>query len=116
MRVIIAGMRTGAPWADIYRAVSESGFEITEVVSGAARGVDRMGEKLAADRGIPVTRFPADWKLHGKSAGPIRNAEMADYADALIAVWDGHSRGTGDMIDTAKKLGLPHHVQLVAHL
>ncbi len=76
------------------------------IVSGAARGADSLGEKYAAERGFAVERFPADWVRDGKAAGVIRNAQMADNADALIAFWDGTSRGTKHMIDTALAKGL----------
>jgi hypothetical protein len=80
------------------------------VVSGCARGVDRNGEAYAAKHGIPVALFPADWANLGKKAGMVRNCEMADYADALIAIWDGKSSGTKHMIDTAKSKGLKVYV------
>jgi hypothetical protein len=104
MRVIVAGSRDNVSQADIDNAIEASGWvkEITVVVSGAARGADRMGENWAKRNGITIDSHPADWDKHGKSAGYKRNQEMADSADALIAVWDGVSRGTGHMIDIAK--------------
>lgn len=54
--------------------------------------------------------FPADWNAHGKAAGPIRNQQMAQEADVLIAFWDGKSRGTKDMIEKATRAGLDMHV------
>jgi hypothetical protein len=75
-----------------------------EIVSGGAQGVDFCGEMLAKRSGLPLTVFPANWNEHGRSAGIIRNKEMAKYADALIAVWDGESRGTANMIDEMTKL------------
>lgn len=71
------------------------------IVSGTARGADRLGERYANERGYQVERYPADWDRDGNSAGPIRNAKMAENADALIAFWDGESRGTYNMIDIA---------------
>lgn len=113
MRTIIAGSR-GITWQQhVSDAVRASGFTITEVVSGAARGVDRMGETWAIINNVPVKRFPADWSRHGKRAGYVRNAEMAAYADALIAIWDGKSRGTRNMIDEATATGLKVHVAIV---
>ena len=79
---------------------------MTEVVIGCAQGADSHGETVARSMGIPVARFPADWKQYGKSAGIRRNAQMAEYADALIAVWDGQSRGTKNMIELASAKGL----------
>ena len=76
-----------------------------EIVSGTAKGADQLGEKYAKEKGYPVKQFPADWSK-GKSAGYVRNEEMAKYADALIAFWNGLSKGTGHMIDLAKKYKL----------
>lgn len=81
-------------------------LDITEIVSGGARGADAMGERFATQFNIPLKIFPADWKTHPKAAGPIRNRQMAEYADVLVAFWDGKSAGTKNMIDTATELGL----------
>jgi hypothetical protein len=77
--------------------------ENSEVVCGMAKGADLLGKKWADENNIPVVEFPANWTKYGKSAGPVRNIEMADYATHLIAFWDGESKGTKHMIDTAKK-------------
>jgi hypothetical protein len=66
-----------------------------------------MGEEWAKKNGCPVKLFPADWNTHGTAAGPIRNKQMAEYADGLIAFWDRKSKGTKNMIDTAISHGLP---------
>lgn len=112
MKVIIAGSRhlTGAE-ADrlVGLAVVSSGLhpDMTQVVSGAAKGIDEAGERWAKWTGITVARFPADWTKFGKSAGPRRNRQMAEFADALIAVPHPtlDSRGTRDMIAAMKALG-----------
>ena len=101
MRVIIAGSRTITSYDTVKEAVANSGFTITTVISGCARGVDQLGEKWANENGVKIARFPANWEKYGKRAGAIRNAAMADNADALIAVWDGKSAGTRDMIKQA---------------
>lgn len=113
MKVIIAGGRDVTDYFAVKAAYIKSGFEAEEIVSGGARGVDYLGEVFAKNAGIPVKRFPADWVTHGKRAGPIRNAQMAEYADALIAVWDGESKGTANMISQARKNGLEVFVFLV---
>jgi hypothetical protein len=77
-----------------------------EIVSGTARGVDTIGEWWAESRNQNIKRFPADWDTYGKSAGYRRNADMAKYGTHLVAFWDGVSRGTGHMIDLARKEGL----------
>jgi hypothetical protein len=75
------------------------------VVSGGAPGVDTLAERWAEQHDIPVTGFPAEWSRYGKKAGPIRNKEMAGYAEGLVAVWDGRSRGTKDMVRQWASMG-----------
>lgn len=107
-RVIIAGSRT----FENYRMAKETLDKVfskhwpTAIVCGEAKGADTLGKRYAMDRGIPVDSYPADWVNHGKQAGYIRNEQMADNADALIAFWNGTSSGTKHMIDTAKKRNL----------
>jgi len=113
MKTIVAGSRTISEYSVVQSAIIESGFTITEIVSGCARGVDTLGEKYANLNNLPIQKFPADWNKYGKSAGYIRNGEMARYADALIAIWDGQSKGTKHMIDTAKKYNLTIHIYKV---
>lgn len=77
-----------------------------ELVTGCAKGADQIPYLFNSWHGVPIKEFPADWDTHGKKAGILRNIEMAEYADALIAFWDGKSRGTKNMIEEAKKRGL----------
>jgi hypothetical protein len=114
MKTIIAGSREGVKLEDVEKAVASCWWKVTSIVSGTARGADRLGEEFAKKHGIPVQRFPAEWELYGKQAGPIRNIEMAKNAEALIAVWDGKSNGTRHMVSVAKKMGLQiyvHHLR-----
>jgi hypothetical protein len=106
MRTIIAGSRSITDYRAVCDAVTESCFDITTVVSGTARGVDKLGERWARAHGVPVDRYPAQWDRDGKAAGYKRNTVMAILADALIALWDGKSRGTKHMIDEATRRGL----------
>ena len=106
MKVIIAGSRTISNRGLIRQAMDDSEFKIDEAVCGMARGVDSEARWIAMFRGIPVKEFPANWGLYGKRAGHIRNAQMADYADALILIWDGKSRGSANMLNTARDKGL----------
>lgn len=110
MKVIVAGSRDASDYLTVAAAIQGSGFDITQLVSGGAPGVDTFGERYAKEHDIEIKVFPANWNLHGKSAGPIRNREMADYADALVAVWDGKSRGTKNMIQEAQKRDLQVYV------
>lgn len=113
MKTIIAGGRDLADHVHLTSAMQECPWTPTEIVSGGARGIDALGEEWAENNAVPVRRFPANWKSHGRAAGPIRNREMAVYAEALVAVWDGSSRGTRNMIEEAKKRGLKVHVHMV---
>jgi hypothetical protein len=112
VRVIIAGSRT-ATRANVDAALKSCPFSVSLVLSGCARGADTFGEMWATERGVPVEVYPADWKRLGKRAGVIRNEQMAERADALVAVWDGESRGTQHMIETAKSRGLLVHIHKV---
>lgn len=128
MKTIIAGSRDAGPdrayigigfcWGMMVKA----GMQVTEIVSGGARGPDSFGESIGADYGVPVKLMKADWdnltapgavvkvhngKRYNAKAGTDRNSAMAAYADALIAIWDGKSSGTRDMIEKMKKLGKP---------
>jgi len=113
MKTIIAGGRDLARPRLVEAAMEDCPWQPSEIVSGAARGIDRMGEEWAGEREIPVKQFPADWDTHPKSAGPIRNRQMAKYADALVAIWDGKSRGTKNMIEEAKRKNLEIHIHRV---
>ena len=107
MKTIIAGSRSIIHAAPVLRAIQESRFHITEVVSGMAPGVDTVGRIWAEINNIPVKEMPADWAHEPRYGGINRNHRMAEYAEALIAVWDGKSKGTSHMIDLAKSKGIP---------
>jgi len=109
VKVIIAGSRHITEYAAVVEAVKRSGFEITEVVSGTCRGVDKLGERWAEENGVPIKRFPADWDHdYDNLAGFARNGEMASYADALLLVWDGRSPGSKNVLLHIKHLKKPH--------
>lgn len=106
-RVIIAGGRYFENYdlvkakCDYYLSNKKQTHQVV-IVSGHATGADTLGERYAKECNLPCEIHPADWDRFGKSAGPKRNAEMAEVADALIAFWDGQSRGTANMINLAK--------------
>ena len=102
-KIIVAGSRTFNNYPLLKKVLDERKDEFKEVVCGDAKGADSMGETWAIQNGIKVVHFPADWKL-GSAAGFIRNHQMGDYADELIAFWDGKSSGTKDMIEYMRKL------------
>ena len=118
MKVIIAGPRYKDPvnkipfdnYSLVIQAIEQSGYEITEVVCGMAIGVDRLGETWAIANTISVNEMPANFNKYGKAAGPIRNREMAEYADAAVIVWDGKSRGTRNMINEMIRKKKPYYL------
>jgi len=105
MKLIIAGGRNFTNYKKLCQICDEFLQDQTniEIVSGAYyKGADKLGEQYAKERGYKITQFPANWNKYGKSAGPKRNQQMANYANALIAFWDGKSKGTKNRIDLAK--------------
>lgn len=117
MKLIIAGSRNllneGGYWFDELDQFREklrynSKKEITEVVCGMAKGADTIGKEWAEKHNIPVKEFPADWEKYGKAAGPIRNKQMADYADTAIVIYNPDvSKGSKNMVEQMKKIGKP---------
>ncbi len=109
MKVIIAGDREFTDYLLLYNwvhAVNKM-WAISEVVSGGARGTDKMGERWAKEHGTPVKVFPADWKRYGNTAGPLRNAQMGDYGHALLAFVAPSSKGTVNMMKIMRDFGKP---------
>ncbi len=80
------------------------------IVSGCADGADKLGERYATEHHLNIERYPAEWEKYGKYAGPKRNSQMAQVADAVIVFWDGKSRGTKNMIESAKRANKPYTV------
>ncbi len=112
MKTIIAGTRTFHDPDLLWWVLKSVPWQITEVVSGAAPGADRLGEVWAKAHEVPIIRMPAEWDLHGRAAGPRRNQRMAMWADAAVIMWDGKSAGTQSMITLAseRKLKLVVHI------
>ncbi len=79
----------------------------TEIVSGGARGVDSSAREYALSHGIKLTEFLPDYNTHGRKAPLLRNLQIIDYADVVMAFWDGKSHGTGFVIDRCRKKGVP---------
>lgn len=105
-KLIVAGGRDFNDKELFLKTMQQVEQELAEysvaLVSGMAKGADLMGYQFAKEQGITCHHFPADWSKHGKRAGYIRNQEMADFSDGLVAFWDGQSRGTKHMIETMK--------------
>lgn len=116
MRVIIAGSRSIYSYLVLKAAIlnaAEIGIYPSLIISGTAMGVDQLGERYSREQGLPLERYPADWKRNGRSAGYMRNEQMAKVAEGLIAVWDGESAGTRHMINLANFYKLKVHVERV---
>jgi hypothetical protein len=128
LKVIVAGGRGFNDYArlsaDLFNYAESVGEDVgISIVSGMARGADKLAHTFAIRESVKVYEFPADWddldvpgavvktnsrgKQYNAVAGHLRNAAMAEFADRLIAYWDGESRGTKNMIETMEKMGLP---------
>lgn len=117
LKLIIAGGRDFNDYERLSRVVTELatlpdmyGPYAVSIVSGMARGADTLGYRFAVENNIKVYGYSADWDKHGKSAGFVRNKEMGDFSDVLLAFWDSQSRGTKHMIDYMRSLGKPVHI------
>ena len=107
-RVVVAGCRDynnyeeASEYIDYCLADIVNDNEII-ILSGRASGADRLGEMYAREKGYKIEYYPADWETYGRSAGPIRNEQMARVCDMVICCWDGKSRGTKSMISYTNK-------------
>ena len=109
MKTIIAGSRNFTDYKKLSEVCDQFLQDQTdiEIVSGGYyKGADKLGIQYAKERGYKITQFPANWEKYGKAAGPKRNEQMANYADALIAFWNRKSKGTKHMIELAKQANL----------
>lgn len=107
MKILVSGSRNFNDYELLSKKLDD--YRITEIIHGAARGTDTLAGRYGEEHGIPVTAYPADWELYGKSAGPIRNATMLKEGDpdVVIAFLAKDSRGTQNMIDQALKAMVP---------
>jgi len=103
VRLAVVGSRTFNDYALMRDVLGQ--FQITEIVSGGARGADALAERYANERGLPIKVFPAEWHRHGRSAGMIRNRTIVATADEVAAFWDGCSEGTRHAIGLARTGG-----------
>lgn len=110
MKIAVVGSRTLGSLFLVERALRLSGFDVSEILTGDARGVDRAAATYATREGIPCRVFPANWRQHGKQAGAIRNAALVEAADAVVAIWDGRSPGTRLTLEMARRKGRPSYI------
>lgn len=103
MKVAVIGSRTFTNYEEMKRILSS--IKITEIISGGASGADKLSEQYAKEKDIPTRIFIPDWNKNGKAAGFMRNTDIINEADFVVAFWDKSSKGTKDSIDKANKLG-----------
>lgn len=108
MKLIIAGGRNILyDYEAIHEVLIQAEIEPTIIISGGAAGIDKSGEQYAQEFDLDCLVFDADWELHGRAAGPIRNRKMAEAGDALLLIWDGKSRGSSSMKKEMERLKKP---------
>lgn len=106
MKVVVCGGRDFFNYEVVKNVLERCKFkEGTVIISGHANGADKLGERYAKEKGLQLDIHPANWGKYGMSAGPIRNQEMCDICDCVVAFWDGVSRGTKNMINISNKAG-----------
>lgn len=110
IKLIIAGSRE---FDDYPRVEYETRYFLNDyannqisIISGTARGADRLGIRLAQEYGLGLIEMPAEWDIYGRSAGYIRNEKMAQIATHALIFWNQKSRGSRHMIEMAKKYKL----------
>lgn len=114
-KLIVAGSRGFNDYDLMLRVViamvdHELADKKLSIVSGMAQGADQLGVRMAVQFGLPLYKFPANWNGLGKRAGFIRNTQMGNMADGLLAFWDGQSNGTKHMVDYMHQLKKPVHL------
>lgn len=106
MKVAVIGSR-GLCVNDLGKYLPEG---TTEIVSGGAKGVDTSAKEYALSHGIKLTEFLPEYKKYGRGAPLKRNITIIEYADVVLAFWDGHSRGTKYVIDNCRKRNIPARI------
>ena len=114
-KLIVAGGRDFDNYAQLSEELTHLANGIyashaVSIVSGLARGADSIGRRFALSNDVKCYDFPAEWNKYGNSAGFIRNEQMGNFSDGLLAFWDGKSAGTKNMIHYMRRLGKPVHV------
>ena len=105
MKVAVIGSRGFDDYDLMVKTLDK--IKITLIVSGHAVGADKLGERYAIEKGIETKIFLPDWKNLGKAAGMIRNTDIINEAELVVAFWDGTSKGSADSIEKANKLNKP---------
>ena len=111
MKTIIVGSRNHFDTKWFHKAIENSGFEITGIVSSGMLGIDRLAEQYALERKLPIYRFTMNKKKYGRSADIMRNLQMVNVADAVIAIWDGKAYNAGHILNVAYRNNLRIYVE-----
>ena len=101
MKVAVIGSRSFQDYEELKRVLSK--IDVTEIISGGAIGADKLAEQYAKENNIPTKIFLPDWEQHGKIAGFLRNTDIINESELVVAFWDGESKGTLDSIMKAQK-------------
>jgi hypothetical protein len=112
MKLAVIGSRTFNNYITLKIVIDDlcDAFNIDTIVSGGAKGADRLAEVYADEHHLKLDVYPADWDKHGRAAGYIRNNFIWDNADMGVAFWDGQSKGTAHSFDISKKQSKPLYV------
>lgn len=105
MKLAVIGSRSFTDYELLAKVILENFDNISCIVSGGAVGADALAKQYALDQGIEYLEYKPDWNKYGRAAGVVRNTEIIKDCDAVIACWDGSSKGTKDTIKKAKKQG-----------
>ena len=113
MKLAIVGSRNFTDYTYFCQVVAQVKGKITLIISGGARGADTLAERYAKEKAIPYLIFPANWDEYGKQAGMLRNQDIVNSAEAMIAFLSSESKGTRDSISRAHIKSIPVHVVCV---
>ena len=110
-RLAVVGSRTFHDYDLLSQVLGSVHTPISIIVSGGAKGADSLAEKYALEHDIDTDIYLPDWDKFKKTAGFVRNYDIVANADAVVAFWDGKSRGTMHTVKIAEKAGLPVYIK-----
>lgn len=106
MKIAVVGSRTFTDYDLLVSILDE--YEFDTIVSGGANGADKLGERYAKEKGKKTIIYKPNWHVNGvyrKNAGILRNMDIVNESDLVIAFWDGKSPGTNHTISYTKSKG-----------
>ena len=107
MRIGIVGSRNFNNYSFFQICLDELNLDISTIISGGVIGADTLAERYAKENDIELLVLKPEWNKYGKGAGFIRNTQIVNESEMIIAFWDGESNGTRDTISKAKKKDIP---------